>query len=302
MNIVKKNIEAINAMKLVISIKIMFVNLLLISCLGCEDVVQIDTPSEEPRLIVEAIIKVDTSQDFVPLEIKVSLTSPFFGAIPAANLEQITMTNVNGGVGFVFVEQVPGSGIYIDDSVPKEVFTLNRDEWILQINWEGEQFLARTTFVPVVPINDIVQGTETLFNENDTEVIVTFRDDPNRDDYYLFDFDFAEFLVTEDQFFQGEEFSFSYFYEDGLDPGVTPKISIIGVDQQFYNYMDQLIDQSGDQGFGPFDTPAATIRGNLINVTNIDNINTFDNVDQTDNFALGYFAIVQTFSKTITIK
>jgi len=57
--------------------------------------------------------------------------------------------------------------------------------------------------------------------------------------------------------------------------------------------MNLLIDQSGQQDVGVFATPSVTVRGNFINATNIDNIDNFDNVDQSDNFALGYFAIVQ---------
>ena len=53
--------------------------------------------------------------------------------------------------------------------------------------------------------------------------------------------------------------------------------------------MNQLIVQSGgDQG--PFQTPAATVKGNIINTTNA------------DNFALGYFAIGQVFNDTLIIE
>ena len=64
--------------------------------------------------------------------------------------------------------------------------------------------------------------------------------------------------------------------------------------------MNQIIVQSGgDQG--PFQTPAATVRGNIINVTGIDNDEVVDNVERSDNFALGYFAIVEEYTDSITI-
>ena len=65
--------------------------------------------------------------------------------------------------------------------------------------------------------------------------------------------------------------------------------------------MDQLIVQAGGNQ-GPFQTPVATVRGNVINVTGIDNITVTDNVERTNNFALGYFAVVQEFKQTITIE
>jgi hypothetical protein len=53
--------------------------------------------------------------------------------------------------------------------------------------------------------------------------------------------------------------------------------------------MNQLIVQSGgDQG--PFQTPAATVRGNIINTNNL------------DNFALGYFAVCQEYVETIVLE
>ncbi len=97
------------------------------------------------------------------------------------------------------------------------------------------------------------------------------------------------------------DFQFSYFYEDGIESGREVEVSIIGVDKPFFNYMNQIIVQSGgDQG--PFQTPAATVRGNIINVTNIDNNDSFDTVDNKDNFALGYFAVCQSFNKSLIIE
>ena len=75
----------------------------------------------------------------------------------------------------------------------------------------------------------------------------------------------------------------------------------MGVDEDFYTYMDQLILQS-EEDFGPFETPALTVRGNFINATNIDNNNNFDNLNDINNFALGYFAIVQEYKETLVVQ
>jgi hypothetical protein len=146
-----------------------------------------------------------------------------------------------------------------------------------------------------------VQGDGFLFDEEETEVIITFTDSDLRDDFYLFDFDFSNYLVTEDEFYQGQQFEFSYYYDNLLVPGDTVNISLMGVDQDFHNYMDQLITQS-EGGFGPFDTPSLTVRGNIINVTDMDNGNNFDNPNNADNFALGYFAIVQEYKEMLVIE
>ena len=77
-------------------------------------------------------------------------------------------------------------------------------------------------------------------------------------------------------------------------------ISILGADRDFFNYMNNLIEQT-EEGFGVFETPAATVRGNIFDVTDLDNIDVFDNVEQPEVFPLGYFAVVQEYRQTITI-
>lgn len=275
--------------------------LLFLFLTGCEDVIEVDVPDEPPRLMVDALLRVDISQSFQVVRVRVGLTDSFFGQIPPADLEQITITNLDmvstqaNPNTLILLQAAPGM---YERSASTEFFTSGR--LLLQIDFQGERYLARTRYVPTVPIDNISQGDGTLFDGDETEVVVRFSDDAGRRDFYLFDFDFNEYLVTEDQFYQGRSFAFSYFYEDGLESGQEVTISIMGVDESFYHYMDQLIEQSGDFQ-GPFQTPSATVRGNIINVTDIDNIDSFDNVDSPGNFVLGYFAVVEEYRRTITI-
>jgi Domain of unknown function (DUF4249) len=269
---------------------------------SCEDVIDINVPSEAPRLIVDALIRVDTTQTLTIVRVKVSQTNSFFGTIPPAGLQQITMSSLDnpptGNESTVLLEEVPGSGIYSIEILTDQLI---RDRYFLQIDFEDTFYVAESKFVPTVPIDNIEIGDGILFDENDIEIIVTFTDSKERDDYYLFDFDFANFLVSEDKFYQGQEFSFSYFYDEDLSPGDEIDVSIMGVDQSFFNYMHKIIEQS-EGGFGIFETPSITVRGNIINATEIDNIENFDNTTTPNNFALGYFAIVQEFKQTVVIE
>lgn len=292
-----------------------YIFLILVFLTACEEVIEVDTPTEPPRLIIEGVIRVDTSEQYLPIAIKMSLTDNFFEATPATQVEsasiQIEKFDEFGVVlessTSNLAESEPGSGIYVPDpnfSSDQRIATsaLEGDVvFTLLVRHEGQLYLAPTRYAPAVPIDTLVQGDGVLFDGDETEVIITYTDDGSRDDYYLFDFDFDEFLVTEDEFYQGQQFSFSYFYENNLEDGQEIEISLLGATEQFYNYMNQLIVQAGDFQ-GPFQTPAATVRGNIINATEIDNMDVFDNVADPDNFALGYFAICQTFTKTITIE
>tara|TARA_R110000868_G_scaffold258513_3_gene516039 strand:- start:757 stop:1677 length:921 start_codon:yes stop_codon:yes gene_type:complete len=292
--------------------------LTLTSFISCEDVIDIELPENETRLIVNGIIRVDETQEYLPIEIVVSESSSFFEENTVASINSAIIYYgtpnpdapeiLEGGGVSNLVELEPGTGIWVPDPTFDSdqrirVSSINEgDVFQLTIETDEERYFATTTYVKSVPIDSLEQGDETLFSGDETEVIVTFTDPGDSDDFYLLDLDFGEFLVTEDEFYQGQTFVFSYFYDNNLELDTTSvvDISLLGVDESFYNYMNQIIVQSGgDQG--PFQTPAATVRGNIINITGIDNNEVFDNVERSDNFALGYFAIVEEHKDSIVI-
>ena len=286
--------------------------------ISCEDVIEVELPENDTRLVVNGVIRVDENQEFLPIEIAVSESSSFFDENTVASLKSAIIYYgtpnadapeiLEGGGISNLAEVEPGSGIWVpdpsfDSDQRIRVSSIEEgDVFQLILETENEQFFATTTYVKSVPIDSLEQGNETLFSGDETEVIVTFTDPGESNDFYLLDLDFGEFLVTEDEFYQGQTFVFSYFYDNELaiNTSSVVNISLLGVDEQFYNYMNQIIVQSGgDQG--PFQTPAATVRGNIINVTGIDNDEVIDNVERSDNFALGYFAIVEEYTDSITI-
>lgn len=282
---------------------------------SCEEVIEVSVPEEPPRLIVNGLIRVDIQEAFVPIRIALTESSSFFEELPVTQAENILITverfDEDGGLIEILTsslaEESPGSGIYIpdpdatfDQRIPT-IFLNERVRFTLQLTHRERQYLAQTRYQPVVPIDFLLQGRATLFEGDETEVLVAFTDPPGPGDYYLFDFGSAEYLVTEDTFYDGQFFQFSYFYEDPIEPGTELVISIMGADLTFYNYMDLLIGQSGDSQ-GPFQTPVATVRGNVVDVTGLDNQDRFDNTDRPDIFPLGYFAVVQEEKSRLIIR
>ncbi len=272
--------------------------------LGCEDVIDVDVPVDRPRLTVDAVFRLDVSEPIQTVQVKVGQTSGFFDELQTTSLDAITLINPDyvptGPLdlnSLVMTEVAPG--IY-EGSKTTIFFTEGTLQLILE--HQGERFLAQTAFVPTSDIDELAQGDGSLFGGDETEIIVSFTDQPDREDFYLFDLDFNEYLVTEDEFYPGQRFEFSYFYDESVNAGMDINVSLLGVDELFYNYMNQIIVQANSGSTGPFQTPSATVRGNIINITGINNIDSFDNVENSDNFALGYFAICQTFTKTITIE
>ncbi|ALM07320.1 hypothetical protein SB49_05520 [Sediminicola sp. YIK13] len=260
--------------------KRLYILLLIMAFMSCEDVIQVDLPTSAPRLVIDASFSVFFNEFPSTIEgsVILKLSAPFYQEeLEPANNATVFITNTNDGNISQF-EENGDTGIY----EPIEPFDLPNfnDEYELTVVYDSETYKGSVNLIPAVPIDEISQGEGTLFTGDETEVLVKFTDDGSRDDYYLFDLDFDLYLPTEDRFYQGEQFVFSYFYED-LEPGKEVTITINGVDRQFYNYMTILIDQSGQNGGGPFESVPSTIRGNMVNTTN------------PDNYPLGYFSLAE---------
>ncbi len=286
--------------------------------ISCEDVIEVDVPEPETRLVVNGIVRVDPSQEFVPVEIRVTESSGFFSENTITQLESAVILigerdpddpfNTSFSTS-ILEESEPGSGIYIPSYIPgtdtddriRTEFLTPDTEFFLVIEHKGRRYAGQTIYSPTVPIDTLEQGDGTLFSGDEKEIIVTFTDVPEERNYYVFDFGFGNFLATDDQFIDGQEFTFSYFYDQELTSGTELEISILGADQQFFNYIDLLVEQTENDG-GIFETPAATVRGNMFDVTGLDNIEIFDNVGRPDSFALGFFAVVQEAKSSIVVE
>lgn len=287
--------------------------ILILLIWSCQDVIDVDLDDDEPRLIVDALIRIDTSLQLTEANIKVSLSSSFFGEIEPAIIESMEMQNPVSGDSVVY-EPVPEQpGIYRPSlATGPPVFNDNRilTSWLtnpeetinLLVQYDNQSYLARATFVPSVPIDSLEQGDGELFSDDTTEVEITYTDIEDRDDFYVIDFDFNQFIASEDRFYAGQQFSFSYFYSEQLEVGQEVNISILGADEPFFDYMNGLIEQSQQGENGPFQTPTATVRGNFLNITETDNTDILDNTDRPDAFILGYFSLSEEHTSSIVIE
>ena len=283
--------------------KRLFFTLSIVSLLwtSCQEVITVDLPSQEPKLIVDALVRIDTSESTTLVSIEVRQTSDFFGEIAPVSVDQMTLSNLDNpgnNTDQVLDETEPGSGVYQQLFSTQE---LARDRWFLQIDYQGELYVAESRMQYSVPIDQLTIGDGSLFSEESTELLVQYSDIGDRQDYYLFDYGNGDFFASEDVFYDGQQFAFSYFYDEEFDPGEILTVSIMGIDRDFFNYMNLLREQN-EGGFGPFASPAVSVRGNLINATDIDNNNNYNNVNNPDNYALGYFALVQEYRESIVVE
>ena len=269
-----------------------FIYILLVTIIltSCEDVVDIDVPNSEPRLVIDASFEFYFNEDPVAIDgyLRLTKSAPFFdGSVPSVDNATVFITNLedNSVINFELSEN-PGFYVPSEGSIITPEFETTYE---LTVIFEDETYKAATQLFPSVPIDNIEQGDGALFDGDETEIILTFTDDATRDDFYLFDFDFDLLEVSEDRFYQGETFTFSYFYEDMI-VGEEITVKILGIDERYYNYAELLIEQSEQEGGNPFLTVPALLRGNIINTTN------------PDNYALGYFNLSEANRINFTIE
>lgn len=262
--------------------------LFLALCLGtsCEEVIVVDLSTAEPRLVIDAFIGVNENNGALITsgQVRLTLTAPFFQEqVPPVTGATVEIIDEETGQVFPLTEDEPG---IFRTGLPDLQF--DRD-YTLNVTHNGEVYTATERLNRAPVIDKLEQGDGFVTNpDEETEVKITFTDIPGERNQYLFSFGFEEYLVVEDEFFQDQAFTFSYFYED-IGPGTLLTIILFGIDEDFATYTDLILTQTENNN-GPFSAPPATVRGNIINTTHF------------DNFPFGYFALSEFSAQQLTIE
>ncbi|WP_432411485.1 DUF4249 domain-containing protein [Rasiella sp. SM2506] len=266
--------------------KLLFLLLLAICFGACEDVVEVDLNEGTPKLVIEANFLKQIAIDDSVLRITLSKTIPFFNAEPVfVNTAIVTITPENGAAITVpFIE----NGNYVLSNLEPEPGVA----YTLEIVVDGETYTATETLVTGVPLEFVEQKNDGGFSNDEIELKAFFTDPSNVENYYFFEGLSPRGYLADtfsDEFFDGNEI-FGFYSVEDLEAGDQVTFYLHGVNEQFYNFMFILLQQSGDQGGGPFETQPATVRGNMLNITN------------PDNFPLGYFRVSEVSILTYTVE
>ncbi|PQB06439.1 hypothetical protein BST83_04050 [Polaribacter filamentus] len=263
--------------------------LLIFLFTSCEKVVEIDVPSIEPKLIIDASFEIFFDKSPVTAKVNVKLTSSadyFDEIIPVVTNAIVFLTDLSNNTIIVFSDSnADGSFEPITPFIPAD-----NKAYELTIIYKNETYKGVATKVKSTPFIDVFQGDQTLFSGKETELKVSFFDAPIVENYYLFDFSKDLFLTIDDRFFNGAEYNFSFFYqEDELVLPETVTLKMSGISKDYFSYFRVLVNQSGQNSGGPFESVPSSLLGNMINTTN------------EDNFPLGYFHISETDTFTVDL-
>ncbi len=256
---------------------------------SCEKVVDVDLNTAPPKLVIDASITWKKGTSGNEQRIKLSTTTDYFSnIIPVVSGATVFITDTNNNT-FNFTETI-GTGIYLCDTF---IPVLNAS-YTLTVISNGQTYTAQETLKPVPVIDKIEQKNDGGFTGTDFEIKAFFTDNAATNDFYLFRFKpsftaIPNYDVAEDKFFQGNQIFGLYTSED-LKKADNLDISIYGISERYYNYMNILISIAGSNGGSPFQSPPATVRGNIVNISN------------EANFALGYFSLSEIDTKNYIVQ
>ena len=144
---------------------------------------------------------------------------------------------------------------------------LESSEYELIVIHDNYQFSSVEKLTKSSLIDNVVQGDRNSLSGDAIEIITTFTDLDQMDNYFLFEFgDKGNLQPARDLYINGNSFSFSYFIEKTEIPNSKKlKVKMEGIDYNYFKYMIQVVIQTNTQN-GPFSTPPAPIKGNILNI------------------------------------
>ena len=257
---------------------------------GCEDVIDIEVPSSESKLIIDAIFEVYHNQTPVSANTVVKLrksTDYFDEEIPViTNTATVLLKDLTNDIDIIFEDNnLDGNFLPVNPFIPIE-----HVDYELNVFYNEDLYQSQSKLITTTGFSEVYQGNSTLFTGEEIEVNVSFIDDINTENNYLFNFSYDLFLPIQDRFFNGSTYNFSFFYqEDEVEIPSTVLIKMSGVTKEYLTYFNVLISQSGEQAGGPFETIPSSLLGNIVNTTN------------NENFPLGYFHISETDTYNLSL-
>lgn len=268
--------------------QLIYIMILVISFSSCEDVIDIDLKTAQPRLVIDAGLIWVNGTNGNNQFIKLSLTAPFYdNEVPPATGATVVVTDTKNNT-FNFIEENQ-TGIYINNNFIPEINGL----YHLTIVYNNDTYTASEQLMPVSPIEFVEQKNDGGFSGTETEIEAYYTDPKDIDNYYLFEFintstNLVSLEVYDDEFTDGNQI-FAFHSDEDLNAGDILEIRNYGISKPFYEYMNILLQQTDEESGDPFEVQPATVRGNCINATS------------PKNYPLGYFRAsqVDTFSYII---
>ncbi|AHM60456.1 hypothetical protein D770_10995 [Flammeovirgaceae bacterium 311] len=246
-----------------------FLLLLVIAAASCRELVTLDLPLQEARLIVEGHL-IDTEG---PHTVKLTLSQDYFSTAPVPVVEDAVVT-ISDNAGNVEQLVYTGNGVYATQSLQGVVGR----SYNLSIDWQGQQYASSGTLMPKGIVDSLsVNFYEAVPPVFDAGYYITLYGiiPEEAADYYrvkvyendsLYN-DRTDLLVPDSRFVPSrivEQLQYPF------QPGDTVRLELYSLDAAMYNYYVELRSLLFNDG-GLFSPPPRNPTSNVINLTNPDN-------------------------------
>lgn len=274
---------------------------ILVVFFSCEtDVTNTLTVTDsETKLVLEGGIERNTLLSNPTQRVRLTTTANFLDASEQPIVENANVSISDGEGDWPLTYQ--GNGYYGTDALEP---VLGRT-YTITIQWEGETYQGSDMLNQVPEILDFysVFEEETLFTDAGYFVRLDTQDPPNVPNYYYYRvFRNGEFVIVPDPGNSSVLVVSDEFFDGQLRVGVNPndeaifvlgdiaRAQQIGISEAYHDYLFLIFDQTGNAGLSFVgNPPPASIRGNLVNVTN------------PTRRALGFFYAADVEERTLTV-
>ena len=251
--------------------------LFILLILGCEKVIDLDLEFSKTSYVIDGKINKHVNSVGGFCEVNISKSRAYF----SDNIDY-----VNDAI--VKIIEKENNKEYILDFIKNGQYKTSipniseTSEYELIVLHEYNEFSSFEKLTKSSLIDSVIQGERNSLSGDEVEIITTFTDLNQIDNYFLFEFgDKGNLQPARDLYINGNSFSFSYFMEKTEIPETNKlRVKMEGIDYNYFKYMLQIVVQTNTQN-GPFSTPPAPIKGNIINV--------YDN----NSTVFGYFKVCE---------
>ena len=262
-----------------------------LSLTSCTEIIDIDLPTAEPRLVVEGNLDFNVANAVDSVYVKLSLTTDYFNLnIPPVN-NALVWVEDKQGTKYVF-QEYSATGIYYSTELQKPT---TGDSFKLHVEYDNDVYEATETFVSSPEIAEIEQTREKFFDKDYYVVRVYFHDEPQVNqklNYYYFYYQWNQAKpnprVISNEYSKGNRMESLYIVDEDAVPGDQVYIEMGQISRNYYDFALSFFDAI-DNGGGPFQVPSGRIVGNVKNRTT------------PEKEALGYFRVIEKRTTTHTI-
>lgn len=186
--------------------KLLYILPALLYLSACTEVVELDLASDEPRVVVEGLVR-NTKE---PLKVRLSWTVPYYNQDDMPPVKNANVTITDGITTWVLTD-VEQDGYY---TTPDSVTPVNGRTYTLNVSVDGHNYEASSYMNPVAPILALSYRyleEDDGIREKGYYVTMTAQEPEAETNYYywrmylddsLFD-DISEVLFTDDRFANG---------------------------------------------------------------------------------------------------